>query len=125
MIASPYHLSRPKEISKIDVHYWPTPNGWKVTIMLEECGLEYGSSLSISAAAISSSPNFLRISPNNRMPAIVDNDPVGGGAPISIFESGAILEYLGDKSGKFLPTTPRERYACCSGCIGRWRTWVR
>jgi GST-like protein len=102
----------------IDVHYWPTPNGWKVTIMLEECGLEYRIVPVDIGGGDQFKPEFLRISPNNRMPAIVDNDPLGGGAPISIFESGAILEYLADKSGKFLPSAPRERYR-----VLQWVHW--
>ena len=93
----------------IDVHYWPTPNGWKVTIMLEECGLEYRIVPVDIGGGDQFKPEFLRISPNNRMPAIVDHAPADGGAPISVFESGAILEYLADKTGKFLPAEPRER----------------
>ena len=80
----------------IDVHYWPTPNGWKVTIMLEECGLPYRIVPVDIGAGNQFKPEFLRLSPNNRMPAIVDHEPVGGGEPIAIFESGAILEYLAD-----------------------------
>ena len=102
----------------IDVHYWPTPNGWKVTIMLEECGLDYQIVPVDIGGGGQFTPEFLRISPNNRMPAIVDHDPMGGGEPISIFESGAILEYLGDKSGRFLPQTPRERYR-----VLQWVHW--
>ena len=93
----------------IDLYYWPTPNGWKASIMLEECGLEYNVMPINIGMGDQFKPDFLRISPNNRMPAIVDNDPADGGDPISIFESGAILEYLADKEGKFLPTSPRER----------------
>jgi GST-like protein len=94
----------------IDVHYWPTPNGWKVTIMLEECGLPYSIVPVDIGVGDQFKPEFLRISPNNRMPAIVDREPLGGGAPITIFESGAILEYLADKTGKFLAKEPRARY---------------
>jgi len=94
----------------IDVHYWPTPNGWKVTIMLEECGLPYNIIPVDIGGGDQFTPEFLRLSPNNRMPAIVDHDPLGGGVPLSIFESGAILEYLADKSGMFLSTKPFERY---------------
>lgn len=93
----------------IDVHYWPTPNGWKVTIMLEECGLPYQCLPVDIGGGDQFKAGFLRISPNNRMPAIVDHAPADGGAPISIFESGAILEYLGDKTGKFLPADARGR----------------
>jgi GST-like protein len=94
----------------IDVYYWPTPNGWKVTIMLEECGLEYRTVPVDIGGGAQFKPEFLRISPNNRMPAIVDHAPPGGGKSISIFESGAILEYLADKSGQFLPTDLAGRY---------------
>jgi GST-like protein len=102
----------------IDVYYWPTPNGWKVTIMLEECGLEYRILPVDIGGGDQFKPEFLRISPNNRMPAIVDHDPPGGGAPISIFESGAILEYLADKTGKFLPKAPAGRYK-----VLQWVHW--
>ena len=102
----------------IDLHYWPTPNGWKVSIMLEECGLEYRVIPVDIGAGDQFKPEFLRISPNNRMPAIVDHDPPGGGEPISIFESGAILEYLADKTGKFLPKEPRGRYK-----VLQWVHW--
>ena len=102
----------------IDVYYWPTPNGWKVTIMLEECGLEYRILPVDIGGGDQFKPEFLRISPNNRMPAIVDHDPPGGGAPISIFESGAILEYLADKTGMFLPKAPAGRYK-----VLQWVHW--
>jgi GST-like protein len=101
---------RGRRESVIDVHYWPTPNGWKVTIMLEECGLEYRIVPVDIGGGDQFKAEFLRISPNNRMPAIVDHDPIGGGAPISVFESGAILEYLADKTGRFLSRTPRDRF---------------
>ncbi|HEY5681395.1 MAG TPA: glutathione S-transferase N-terminal domain-containing protein [Pseudomonadales bacterium] len=94
----------------IDVYYWPTPNGWKVTIMLEECGLPYRILPVDIGGGDQFTPDFLRVSPNNRMPAIVDHEPLGGGEPLSIFESGAILEYLADKSGKFLSREPAGRY---------------
>lgn len=94
----------------IDLYYWPTPNGWKVSIMLEECGLPYKTMPVDIGGGEQFTPQFLRISPNNRMPAIVDHEPLGGGAPLSIFESGAILEYLADKSGKFLPKSGAGRY---------------
>ena len=94
----------------IDAYYWPTPNGWKLSIMLEECGLEYRIVPVDIGGGDQFKPEFLRISPNNRMPAIVDHDPLGGGEPLPLFESGAILEYLAEKSGRFLPTAPRERY---------------
>ena len=94
----------------IDLYYWPTPNGWKVTIMLEECGLDYRIKPVDIGGGEQFTPQFLRISPNNRMPAIVDHEPVGGGAPIALFESGAILEYLADKTGKLLASKGPERY---------------
>jgi GST-like protein len=102
----------------IDVHFWPTPNGWKVTIMLEECGLEYNIVPVDIGGGGQFAPEFLRISPNNRMPAIVDHAPADGGGPLSIFESGAILEYLADKTGKFLPTDARGRYK-----VLQWVHW--
>ena len=94
----------------IDVYYWPTPNGWKVTIMLEECGLDYNVIPVDIGGGDQFKAEFLRISPNNRMPAIVDHEPLGGGKSLAIFESGAILEYLADKTGQFLPTEPAERF---------------
>jgi GST-like protein len=102
----------------IDVHDWPTPNGWKVTIMLEECGLDYRVVPVDIGGGDQFKAEFLRISPNNRMPAIVDHEPLGGGEPLSIFESGAILEYLADKTGQFLPHEPRERYG-----VLQWVHW--
>jgi GST-like protein len=102
----------------IDVHYWPTPNGWKVTIMLEECGLPYSIVPVDIGAGDQFKPEFLRLSPNNRMPAIVDHEPLDGGPPISIFESGAILEYLADKTGLFLPKEPRARFG-----VLQWVYW--
>ncbi|MFX6119185.1 glutathione S-transferase N-terminal domain-containing protein, partial [Acinetobacter baumannii] len=78
----------------MDLHYWPTPNGWKISIMLEECGLPYRVVPVNIGAGDQFKPDFLAISPNNRMPAIVDHDPPGGGEPVSAFESGAILLYL-------------------------------
>ena len=94
----------------IDAYYWPTPNGWKLSIMLEECELEYRIMPVDIGGGDQFKPEFLRISPNNRMPAIVDHEPLGGGEPLALFESGAILEYLAEKTSKFLPTAPRPRY---------------
>lgn len=93
----------------IDVYTWPTPNGHKVHIMLEETGLPHRIHAVDIGAGDQFEPDFLKISPNNKMPAIVDQDGPGG-APISLFESGAILIYLADKTGRFLPTEPRARY---------------
>lgn len=93
----------------IDLHFWPTPNGHKITLFLEEAGLDYRINAVDIGAGEQFRPEFLAISPNNRMPAIVDNDPADGGEPISVFESGAILVYLADKIGRFLPTEVRGR----------------
>ncbi len=91
----------------IDLYYWPTPNGWKISIMLEECGLEYNMVPIDIGRGDQFQPEFLAISPNNRMPAIVDHDVEG--EPVSVFESGAILMYLAEKTGRFLPAGPRAR----------------
>ena len=94
----------------IELHYWPTPNGWKVSIMLEELGVPYEMHYVNIGKGEQFEPGFLKIAPNNRMPAIVD--PEGpGGEPISVFESGAILQYLGRKFGKFYPSEERARVA--------------
>jgi GST-like protein len=93
----------------IDLHFAATPNGWKITIMLEECGLPYAIKSVNIGAGEQFRPEFLAISPNNRIPAIVDHDPPGGGAPVSVFETGAILLYLAEKTGRFLPTDLRAR----------------
>ena len=102
----------------IDLHYWPTPNGWKISIMLEECGLGYTVKPVNIGRGEQFEPEFLAISPNNRMPAIVDHDPPGGGAPVAVFETGAILIYLAEKTGKFLPTDLRGRKA-----VLEWLMW--
>ena len=93
----------------IDLYYWPTPNGHKVTIFLEEAGLDYAIHPVNISAGDQFKPDFLAISPNNRMPAIVDRAPADGGEPIPVFESGAILTYLAEKTGRFLPAAVRER----------------
>ena len=93
----------------IDLHYWPTPNGHKITMFLEEAGLAYAIRPVNIVAGDQFKPDFLAISPNNRMPAIVDHMPADGGAAISVFESGAILVYLAEKTGRFLPTDLRKR----------------
>jgi GST-like protein len=93
----------------IDVHYWPTPNGHKVTIFLEEAGLDYRIVPVDIGKGEQFTPDFLAISPNNRMPAIVDHAPKDGGAPVPVFESGAILVYLAEKTGRFLPGIDRIR----------------
>ena len=102
----------------IDLHFWPTPNGHKISIALEEMGLAY----TVKPVNIGSGeqfhPDFLAISPNNRMPAIVDHEPAGGGEPISVFESGAILIYLANKVGRFNGDTPREKVE-----VVQWLMW--
>ncbi len=93
----------------IDLFYWPTPNGHKVTLFLEEAALPYRISPVNIGAGDQFKPDFLAISPNNKMPAIVDEAPADGGAPVSVFESGAILLYLAEKTGRFLPADLRGR----------------
>ncbi|MEH2305469.1 glutathione binding-like protein [Nostoc sp.] len=93
----------------IDLYYWTTPNGHKITIFLEEVGLQYTINPVNIGAGDQFKPEFLKISPNNRIPAIVDHKPVDGGAPISVFESGAILLYLAEKTGKLIPQDLRQR----------------
>jgi GST-like protein len=102
----------------IDAYYWPTPNGWKLSIALEEMELPYQVVPVNIGRGEQFEADFLEISPNNRMPAIVDHEPPGGGAPLALFESGAILLYLAEKSGRFLPTAPRERYD-----VIQWVMW--
>ena len=91
------------------LHYWPTPNGHKITLMLEELGVPYTLQPVNISAGDQFQPAFLAISPNNRMPALVDPAPADGGEPISVFESGAILVYLAEKHGAFLPSDLRGR----------------
>jgi GST-like protein len=93
----------------IALYYWPTPNGWKVSIMLEEAEIPYNVIPVNISAGDQFKPEFLEISPNNKMPAIVDPDGPDGQA-IRLFESGAILLYLADKTGRFIPSNPRDRY---------------
>ncbi len=102
----------------IDLYYWPTPNGHKITIFLEETGLPYKIVPINIGKGDQFQPDFLKIAPNNRMPAIVDRKPADGGAPISIFESGAILEYLGEKTGRFFPSDLRGRNE-----VRQWLFW--
>jgi GSH-dependent disulfide-bond oxidoreductase len=102
----------------IDLHYWPTPNGHKITIFLEEAGLPYTIHKVDIGKGDQFKPEFLKIAPNNRMPAIVDHAPKDGGAPISIFESGAILQYLAEKTGKFLSTDIRKKTE-----VMQWLFW--
>jgi len=107
----------PKGPKPIDLYYWPTPNGFKISIMLEECKLPYTLVPVNIAKGEQFKPEFLKISPNNRMPAIVDPNGPGGRA-ISIFESGAILQYLGRKTGKFYPADERGRVE-----VDQWLFW--
>ena len=93
----------------IDLYYWTTPNGHKITLFLEEAKLPYTLKPINISKGDQFDPDFLKISPNNRIPAIVDHEPVDGGAPLSIFESGAILLYLADKLGRFIPQELRAR----------------
>jgi GST-like protein len=93
----------------IDLYHWPTPNGHKITIFLEEAGLDYRIHPVDIRKGDQFKPDFLKISPNNRMPAIVDSAPADGGSPVSLFESGAILLYLAEKTGKFIPRDLRGR----------------
>lgn len=93
----------------IDLHYWPTPNGQKIAIYLEEAGLEYRAHKVDIGKGEQFKPEFLAISPNNRIPAIIDQNPKDGGKPITVFESGAILQYLAEKTGKFLSTDLRVK----------------
>lgn len=101
----------------IDLYFWPTPNGWKASIALEEMGLPYNTHLINIGKGDQFDPAFLKIAPNNRMPAIVDPDGPDG-APVSVFESGAILMYLARKTGRFYGETERDRIA-----VEEWLMW--
>ncbi|MCI1001853.1 glutathione S-transferase N-terminal domain-containing protein [Ochrobactrum sp. C6C9] len=106
-----------EQIKPIELYYWPTPNGVKISIMLEELGVPYEVKYVNIGKGDQFKPDFLKIAPNNRMPAIID--PEGpGGEPISVFESGAILQYLGRKFGKFYSTDERKRVA-----VDEWLMW--
>jgi len=102
----------------LDLYYWPTPNGHKITIFLEELQLDYQIIPVDINAGDQFKAEFLALSPNNRMPALVDHNPVDGGEPISVFESGAILLYLAEKTGAFFPIEPRERKV-----VQEWLMW--
>ncbi len=102
----------------IDLYYWPTPNGQKVRIFCEETGIPYTIKPVNIGKGEQFAPEFLAISPNNRMPAIVDHDPADGGAPLSLFESGAILLYLAEKTGEYLPGDARARSK-----VVQWVMW--
>ena len=102
----------------IDLYYWPTPNGKKVTILFEEIGLDYRIVPVNIGRGDQFKDNFLGISPNNRMPAIVDHAPKGGGAPVAIFESGAIMMYVAEKEGRFWPQETHAKYE-----VAQWVMW--
>lgn len=102
----------------IDLYYWPTPNGHKITLFLEEANLAYRILPVNIGNGEQFNPDFLKIAPNNRMPAIVDHAPADGGAAISVFESGAILQYLAEKTGQFLPKDLRGRVE-----VMQWLFW--
>ncbi len=102
----------------IDLHYWPTPNGHKITLFLEETGLHYTIKPVDIGKGDQFRPEFLAFSPNNKMPAIIDHAPADGAAPISVFESGAILLYLADKTKRFIPQDVRGR-----NTVVEWLFW--
>ncbi|WP_115719679.1 glutathione binding-like protein [Gallaecimonas mangrovi] len=102
----------------IDFYYWPTPNGHKITLFLEEAGLEYRIVPVDISAGDQFKPEFLAFSPNNRMPAIIDHAPADGGEAITVFESGAILQYLAEKTGQFWPADVRQRKT-----VNEWLFW--
>ncbi len=102
----------------IDLYTSATPNGWKIAIMLEELGEPYAVRFLDLGKGDQFNPDFLAIAPNNKIPAIVDNDPIGGGGSLSIFESGAILIYLSEKHGRFLPSSGPERWRALE-----WLQW--
>lgn len=102
----------------IDLHYWPTPNGKKVTIVLEEAGIPYRVVPCSIAEGDQFKESFLAISPNNRMPALVDHEPADGAGPLSLFESGAMMIYLAEKAGRFYPEDLRTRHE-----VNQWVIW--
>lgn len=102
----------------IDLHYWPTPNGKKLTILLEECEIDYTVNYCEIGRGAQFEEDFLRISPNNRMPAIVDHNPRDSGAPLSVFESGACMMYLAEKTGKFGGSNHRQKWE-----VYQWVMW--
>jgi len=102
----------------LNLYFAPTPNGHKITILLEELALPYKLRILNLSQGDQFAPGYLRIAPNNRMPALVDDEPVGGGKPISIFESGAIMMYVAEKTGKFFPQEVRKRFE-----VVQWVMW--
>ncbi|HXQ52461.1 MAG TPA: glutathione S-transferase N-terminal domain-containing protein [Stellaceae bacterium] len=107
-----------KDVAMLDLYYWPTPNGKKVSILLEELGVPYKVVPLAIGRGDQFAKDFLKINPNHRMPALVDHEPMGGGAPLSIFESGAIMMYLAEKYGRFWPQDPRGKYE-----VTQWVMW--
>ena len=101
-----------------ELHYWPTPNGQKVTILLEELEVDYKLVPCRIGMGDQFTDDFLRISPNNRMPALIDHSPADGGGPLSVFESGAIMMYIAEKEGRFYPQDVRQRYE-----VDQWLMW--
>ncbi len=114
----PYNQNREEPDVMIDLHYWPTPNGKKVTILLEEAGIPYNMVPCNIGRGDQFSAEFLKMNPNHRMPVMVDHTPPGGGEPIVIFESGAIMLYLAEKVGRFYPQDLRGKYA-----VTEWLIW--
>ena len=109
----------------LDLHYWTTPNGHKITIFLEEAGLAYNIMPVNIGKGEQFKADFLAVSPNNRIPALVDHAPAGGGKPVAVFESGAILLYLAEKTGQFLARDPARASTPFNGCSGRWAISAR
>ncbi len=101
-----------------DLHYWPTPNGKKVSILLEELGVPYNVIPCNIGRGDQFTDDFLKMNPNHRMPVLVDRNPADGGAPLPIFESGAIMLYVAEKEGKFYPQDTRGKYA-----VTQWLIW--
>jgi GST-like protein len=114
----PRNHNREESDIMIDLHYWPTPNGKKVTILLEEAGIPYNIVPVNIGRGDQFTPAFLKMNPNHRMPVMVDTMPAGGGEPIVIFESGAIMLYLAEKVGRFYPQDLRGKYA-----VTEWLIW--
>src|ERR1700751_1713744 len=117
-VSATRHQQQDRERPMIDLYYWTTPNGHKITIFLEEAHLPYKIVPVNISAGDQFKPEFLAISPNNRIPAIVDREPKDGGKPITLFESGAILLYLAEKTGKFIPADLRRKVE-----VTQWLFW--
>jgi GST-like protein len=115
-----FRHGKAEDCPMIDLYFWPTGNGKKIVILLEEAGIPYRIKPVNIGRGDQFDAGYLKIAPNNRMPAIVDDDPMGGGAPLSIFESGAIMMYLAEKVGKFWPQAPHAKYEVAQWCY--WQT---